>query len=86
MASTAQTGEKAVAGVTSGVTKHGDYVTWRARHFGIWQELSSRITEYTYPTYFCDEMISGAFKSFRHEHHFHPVDTAKQVYKESSRE
>jgi ligand-binding SRPBCC domain-containing protein len=68
--STAHTGEKAVGGVTSGIMKLGDYVTWRARHFGIWQELSSQITKYEYPTYFCDEMINGAFKSMRHAHHF----------------
>jgi ligand-binding SRPBCC domain-containing protein len=68
--STAHTHERVIGGVTSGIMKKGDFVTWRARHFGIWQELSSKITEYNYPTYFCDEMISGAFKSFRHEHHF----------------
>ena len=71
--STAQTGEKAVAGVTSGVMQLGDQVTWRARHFGIWQELTSKITEYKYPDYFCDEMVKGAFRSIRHEHHFQPL-------------
>jgi ligand-binding SRPBCC domain-containing protein len=68
--STAHTGEKAVSGVTSGIMKLGDVVTWRARHLGIWQELTSLITEYTYPAYFCDEMLRGAFRSFRHEHYF----------------
>ena len=68
--STAHTGEKAVAGLTSGIMQLGDFVTWRAKHFGIWQELTSKITEYQYPTYFCDEMQKGAFKSFHHEHHF----------------
>jgi ligand-binding SRPBCC domain-containing protein len=50
--------------------KLGDHVTWQARHFGVWHRLSSQITEYEYPTYFCDEMISGAFKSMRHAHYF----------------
>lgn len=68
--STAHTGEKVVAGVRTGVMQLGEHVTWRARHFGIWQELTSKITEYKYPTYFCDEMQKGAFKSLRHEHHF----------------
>ncbi|MDO1447910.1 SRPBCC family protein [Rhodocytophaga aerolata] len=68
--STAHTQERAVAGIMSGRMKLGDTVTWRARHFGIWQQLTSKITAYQYPTYFCDEMISGAFQSFRHEHHF----------------
>jgi ligand-binding SRPBCC domain-containing protein len=68
--STASTQEEAIDGVTSGIMKLGDFVTWRAKHLGIWQTLSTRITEYQYPSYFCDEMIRGAFKSLRHEHHF----------------
>ena len=48
----------------------GEQVTWRARHFGIWQTLTSRITAYEYPTFFVDEMVEGVFKDFRHEHLF----------------
>ena len=68
--STKQTGEKAIAGRKSGLIELGETVTWRAKHFGIWQNLTSKITDYTYPTFFADEMVGGAFKSFRHEHHF----------------
>jgi ligand-binding SRPBCC domain-containing protein len=70
MRSTRQTGEKAIAGRTTGLIEPGETVTWRAKHFGIWQELTSKITTFNYPTLFVDEMVSGAFKSFRHEHHF----------------
>ena len=70
MESTKQTGEKAVAGKTSGLIGLGETVTWRARHFGIWQTLTSKITEFDRPNLFVDEMVNGAFKSFRHEHHF----------------
>ncbi len=73
--STKQTGERAIAGKTSGLIGSGESVTWRAKHFGIWQNLTSKITEYKYPDYFVDEMVSGAFKSFRHEHHFSDVDS-----------
>ncbi|WP_439487178.1 SRPBCC family protein [Algoriphagus sp.] len=45
-------------------------VTWRARHFGVYQTLTSRITDFNNPIFFADEMVSGAFRSFRHEHHF----------------
>ncbi|MGZ3777718.1 MAG: SRPBCC family protein [Mucilaginibacter sp.] len=48
----------------------GETVTWRAKHFGIPQTLTSKITEFDRPNYFVDEMVQGAFKSFRHEHHF----------------
>ncbi len=68
--STKQTGEKAIAGKTSGLIGLGETVTWRAKHFGIWQNLTSKITEFDRPEFFADEMVSGAFKSFRHEHYF----------------
>ena len=74
MESTKQTGERAIAGRTSGLIELDETVTWRAKHFGIWQNLASKITEFNSPTLFVDEMVSGAFKSFRHEHHFSQVD------------
>src|ERR1700761_416585 len=68
--STRQTGERAIAGKTSGLIELGETVTWRAKHFGIWQNLTSKITEFDRPYIFVDEMVDGAFRSFRHEHHF----------------
>ncbi|HVW14833.1 MAG TPA: SRPBCC family protein [Mucilaginibacter sp.] len=70
MESTKHTGEKAIAGKISGLIGSGETVTWRAKHFGIWQNLTSKITEYDRPSYFVDELVKGAFKSFRHEHRF----------------
>lgn len=72
--STKQTGEQAIAGRTSGLIEPGETVTWRAKHFGIWQTLTSKITDFDRPNFFADEMVKGAFKSFRHEHHFIRVD------------
>lgn len=68
--STAQTEEKAIAGRTSGLIELGEYVTWEARHFGIRQRLTSRITALEYPTHFVDEMEHGIFKSIYHLHQF----------------
>ena len=68
--SLAATGEKAVGGVTSGLIGPGETVTWRARHFGVWQHLTSRITSFEPPHRFGDCMVRGAFKRFDHEHHF----------------
>jgi ligand-binding SRPBCC domain-containing protein len=70
MESTSWTGEKAIAGKTSGLIELDETVTWRAKHFGIWQNLTSRITEFERPNFFVDEMVKGAFKSIRHEHYF----------------
>lgn len=68
--STEHTGEEAIAGRTSGLIGMGETVTWRARHFGIRQTLTSKITAFNRPLHFTDETVSGAFKSFRHEHWF----------------
>jgi hypothetical protein len=59
--SIAQTRERPVAGVTAGVMKPGDTVTWKAVHFGIKQHLTSKITVYERPYRFTDEMVKGAF-------------------------
>ena len=68
--STRGTGERAIAGVTSGLLELGDEVTWRARHFGIWQSLRARITIFDRPRHFRDSMVSGAFRRFDHDHFF----------------
>ncbi|MFZ1616474.1 MAG: SRPBCC family protein, partial [Flavobacteriales bacterium] len=72
--STVQANETAVAGKTSGLIGMNEWVTWRAKHFGIYQRLTSRITAYERPTFFVDEMVRGAFKSFRHEHRFEDLN------------
>ena len=74
MESTKQTGEQAIAGRTSGLIGLSETVTWRAKHFGIWQNLTSIITAFDYPNSFTDEMIEGAFKSIRHEHLFYTAN------------
>jgi ligand-binding SRPBCC domain-containing protein len=64
------TGERAVAGKTSGLLDLGDVVTFEAVHFGIRQRLTSRIVEFERPSRFVDEMVKGAFASLRHVHEF----------------
>jgi ligand-binding SRPBCC domain-containing protein len=75
--STGGTEERAVAGVTKGLIGMNDEVTWEARHFGIRQRLTVRITAFNRPNHFQDIMISGAFKSIAHDHEFteHPEGT-----------
>jgi ligand-binding SRPBCC domain-containing protein len=70
MASTEHTGERAIAGVTSGLMALGDEVTWRAKHLGIWQQFSSRITALERPNHFRDSMVHGIFRRFDHDHFF----------------
>jgi len=72
--STSATGERAVAGTTTGLIGLGETVTWSAVHFGIRQRLTVEIVEFERPNTFADEMLSGAFKSMRHRHTFEVVD------------
>jgi ligand-binding SRPBCC domain-containing protein len=69
-ASAAQTLEEAVGGVTSGLIGPAQEVTWRARHFGMWQLLTVRITVFERPAHFADVMVRGAFRKMEHYHHF----------------
>ncbi|MEO1011337.1 MAG: SRPBCC family protein [Bacteroidota bacterium] len=72
--STEHTQEEAVAGRTSGLIEMGESVTWRAKHFGFYQNLTSKITAFERPDYFVDEMQKGAFNTFIHEHRFTNTD------------
>jgi ligand-binding SRPBCC domain-containing protein len=68
--STGESGEEAVGGLTCGLMGLGDEVTWRARHFGVRQTLTSRITACESPLHFRDSMVSGAFARLDHDHYF----------------
>lgn len=70
LASAAHTGERAVGGVTSGLVKLGDEVTFEARHFGVRWRLASRIVVCEPPRLFVDEMLRGPFARMRHSHEF----------------
>ena len=72
--SAAGTGERVVGGRTSGLLELGDEVIWEARHFGVVQRLSSRITEFRPPAFFQDRMTRGAFRFLEHDHLFEPQD------------
>lgn len=68
--STFQTGEKAIAGRTSGLIELGETVTWKAKHLGFYQTHTSKITDMQKPFKFTDVMLKGRFKSFKHQHIF----------------
>ncbi len=72
--SAVKTNEEAIGGRKTGLMELGEEVTWRAKHFGIYQRLTSKMTEMEKHSLFVDEMTKGIFKGFRHEHHFKDVD------------
>jgi ligand-binding SRPBCC domain-containing protein len=71
--------EQAIAGTVTGQIQLGEFVTWRARHFGRTWTMTSVITEWDRPKRFVDEQHKGPFKSFRHEHLFTPFDNGTQM-------
>lgn len=62
--------ERVVRGVKHGMMGLGDHVTWQAWHFGIPWRMTSMIVDLHRPSSFVDEMQSGPFSRWRHEHHF----------------
>ena len=74
VASTQGTGERAIAGTTTGPIGPGETVTWKGRHFGLMLTHTSRITAYERPYHFQDSMSRGAFRSYTHDHYFEPSD------------
>lgn len=68
-------GAVAEAGVTAGLVGMGQRVTWRAKHFGVRQRLTSEITVMDRPAYFEDTMTQGAFQSMRHQHFFRSLSS-----------
>jgi hypothetical protein len=68
-------GKQAIAlgGVTSGLVGLSQEVTWRAKHFGIWQTLTSKTTAMESPRYFQVTMVRGIFRFMQPDHLFRSV-------------
>jgi ligand-binding SRPBCC domain-containing protein len=71
--SQANSGERVVT-ASRELLELGDEVTWEARHFGIRRRLTAKIISMDPPREFGDNMVRGAFASFRHIHRFRPVE------------
>jgi hypothetical protein len=67
----------AIGGVTTGLPELGDTTTYRAKHFAIWQNLTTQITALDRPTYFEDCMTEGIFRFMSHQHHFHALSPTR---------
>ena len=70
MISTSKTNERVVEGRSTGLFEKGETVTWRAKHFGVYQTLQMEISEMEFPFSFEDRMVKGIFKSICHNHYF----------------
>ena len=72
--STADTGERVVAGRTSGLLELGDVITWEARHLGRTRRLTMTISSHDRPRMFRDELVHGPFRRLTHDHFFDEAD------------
>ncbi|HSY70378.1 MAG TPA: SRPBCC family protein [Edaphobacter sp.] len=77
-------GEQALAvdGITSGLPELSQQVTWHAKHFGVWQNLTSKFTAMQYPTYFQATMVRGIFRSMQADHYFRSLPSGTTEMKD----
>ncbi|MDB5257458.1 MAG: cell division protein [Chitinophagaceae bacterium] len=68
--SMAHTNETAIAGRMTGLIELNETVTWKAKHFGIYQTLTVKIIALDKPFSFIDTMQKGIFNSMHHTHSF----------------
>ncbi|GAB3002382.1 hypothetical protein GCM10027284_20170 [Cyclobacterium sediminis] len=77
--STEHTNEKAISGRTRGLMELNESVTWKAKHFGVYQVLTSKISDFERPNYFLDYQEKGIFKYFKHHHYFDQTSTETKM-------
>jgi hypothetical protein len=58
----------AIGGITTGLLDLGQKVTWRAKHFGFWHNLTSEVTAMEPPSYFQVTMVKGIFRLMQADH------------------
>jgi hypothetical protein len=77
-------GEQALAtgGITSGLVELSQQVTWRAKHFGVWQDLTSKFTAMQSPAYFQATMVKGIFRSMQADHYFRTLPSGATEMKD----
>ncbi|PWS32968.1 SRPBCC family protein [Pedobacter paludis] len=71
--------EKAIGGKQSGLIELNEFVTWKAKHFGIYLKMTNKITVLEYPHLFIDEMIDGPFAKLRHQHKFKSIGSKTEM-------
>ena len=73
----------AVGGLTTGLVGLGEQVTWRAKHFGLWHDLTSKATVVRPPTYLQITMVEGVFRSMQADHLFRSLPSGTTELKDT---
>ncbi len=71
--------EQAIAGKVNGLINLNESVSWRAKHFGIYFEMTNKISAMNSPNSFTDEIIEGPFKKLLHQHLFKTIGTQTEM-------
>lgn len=74
-----RSGERAIAGVTTGLIGEGETVTFKGRHFLLSCKHTSRIEILRPYSHFRDVMVAGSFRHFEHDHHFAAMDDGTRM-------
>lgn len=72
VAATGPLNHRAVSGITSGLIKLREEVTWEGTFCGVLQRMTSKVVAFDAPRMFADEMQRGPFKRWHHTHLFEP--------------
>jgi hypothetical protein len=82
--SNVHSGEQALAlgGKTSGLVGLYEEVTWRAKHFGVWHNLTSKTTAMKPPFYFQVTMVRGIFRYMQADHLFESLESGGTAMKD----
>jgi hypothetical protein len=73
---------RAIGGLTSGLPELSERVIWRAKHFGVWHNLTSEYTAMQPPTYFQATMVRGIFRSMQADHYFRTLPSGATEMKD----
>jgi len=73
----------AVGGLTKGLVGLGEQVTWRAKHFGLWHDLTSKATVVEPPNYLQVTMVKGIFRSMQANHLFRSLPSGTTELKDT---
>jgi ligand-binding SRPBCC domain-containing protein len=74
-----RSGERAIAGVTTGLIGEGETVTFQGRHFLLPRRHTSRIEIMRPYSHFRDVMVAGSFQHYEHDHHFAAMDDGTRM-------
>jgi ligand-binding SRPBCC domain-containing protein len=71
--------ERVIDGVTAGLMREGQTITWHGRHLGVRVTHTTGVEVLRPFSYFRDVMVDGAFKYYVHEHHFAAMDDGTRM-------